>query len=107
MAPELLLTRALFAAALVLLLIGAVAGWAAPNAIKRLAGVALAMLGGILGLAALGAPNALLIAGAAVVFAHLALGAAVVVRLQEDYGAIEAPETDQADRQDDLPERAP
>jgi len=107
MAPELLLTRALFAAALVLLLIGAVAGWAAPNAIKRLAGVALAMLGAILGLAALGAPNALLIAAAAVAFAQLALGAAVVVRLQEDYGAIEAPETDQADRQDDLPERAP
>lgn len=107
MGPEILLTRAIFAAALVLLMCGAVAAWASNNAIKRLAGIALSMLGAILGLAALGAPNALLIAAACALFVQLAIGAAVTVRLQEDYGAIEAPETDQADRQDDMPGRAP
>lgn len=107
MAPEFFLVRALFAAALVLLLAGAVAAWASHNALKRLAGIALAMLGAILCLAALGAPNALLIAAAGAAFAQLAIGVAVSVRLQEGYGAIEAPEIDQADRQDDVPERSP
>lgn len=107
MAAELLLTRALFAAAVVLLLAGAVAGWTSHNALKRVAGIALAMLGALVSLAALGAPNALLVAAACALFAQLAIGAAVIVRLQEEYGAIEAPETDQADRQDDTPGRAP
>ena len=106
MAPEILLTRVLFAAALALLMCGAVAAWVSPNAIKRIAGLVVAMVGAVLALAALGAPSVLLIAGLAAVFAQAALGAAIIVRVQEDYGAVEAPETDQADRQDDAPGRA-
>lgn len=101
MGHDIFVTRLILAVAVGLLMTGAVSAWVSANAAKRLAGVALAGLGAWMALAAMGAPNALLIAGVAVAFAQLAVGVAVLVRVQEGYGAIEAPELDQADRQDD------
>lgn len=107
MTQEALTLRLLVAVAVALVAFGAVAAWVSGNAIKRLAGVSVAMAGAMLGAAALGAPSALLGGAAALVFAMLAAGVALVVRVQEGYGAIEAPELDQADAQDEAAERAP
>lgn len=105
MMAETILLRLVLAAACALLLCGAVSAWTSPNAVKRLAGIAAAICGALLAAAALGAASALLVAGAAVGVAMLALGAVLTVRLQETYGAIEAPELDQADSQDEEAER--
>jgi hypothetical protein len=104
MAPVWILAL-LLACAVVLLMIGAVTAWAGANAAKRLAGVVVALIGAVLGLGALGAPPALLIAGGALGFAHLALGLALLVRLQESYGGVESTEIDAADRAADAAER--
>jgi hypothetical protein len=101
MGGEMIVTRALVAAALVLLLCGVFTAWTASNAVKRLGALAVAMLGAVIGAAALGASSTLLIAGAAIGFAQLALGAAAVVRLQESYGDAEMREIDAADAHDD------
>lgn len=103
----LLVERALTAAAVVLLLAGAASAWTSANALKRLGGLVVAALGAIVALAALGAPQALLIAAAAALFAQIAVGAALLVRLQEDYGGVEIPEIDFADAQSEPPEPAP
>lgn len=91
------LTRVLFIAALVLVLMGAVAVLGSANAMKRVAGMVVAQIGALIALAALGSPEALLGAGALVVFAQTALGAALVVRLQEGYGETEIHGLDAAD----------
>lgn len=91
------------AAAVALLVLGAVTAWATANAAKRLAGVQLALLGACLGVAALGAPTTFVLTAIAVAVALLALGIAIIVRLQESYGAIEAPDIDAADRQQPEP----
>jgi len=100
MADEaLLLERLLAGGAIALLIAGAAAATLSPNAIKRLAGLTIAGLGALAALAALGAPGVTLTAGVAVLFAQLAVGVAIIVRLQESYGVIEAPEIDAADAQ--------
>ena len=80
---------------------GAVAAFASSNALKKIAAVLTALVGAALAAAMLGAPDGVLIAVAAVAFAYCALGVAVVVRLQEAYGSIEASELDAADEQDE------
>ena len=90
-----LIERLLAGGAVALLMIGAATALTSPNAIKRLAGLSIAMLGGLAALAALGAPQGAIVAGAAVLLAQLALGVAIVVRLHESYGGIETPDLDQ------------
>jgi len=105
MEPHLILTRALLAGAVVLLMVGVVAAWSSDHATKRVIGIVVALLGALVGLAALSAPSALLIAGVAVLFGHVAVGVALVVRLQEAYGGVEAPAIDAADAQSEPVER--
>lgn len=91
------LTRALFIAAAVLAIMGAVAALGSANALKRVAGIIVAQIGALIALASLGAPTLLLGAGALVCFAQVALGAALIVRLQEGYGETEMRGVDVAD----------
>jgi hypothetical protein len=86
---------------------GVFAAWVSANAVKRVAALTVALLGALLGAAALGAPSALLVGGAALGFAQLAVGASVAVRLQESYGAVETPDINAADGRDDAPGPAP
>ena len=67
------------------------------NAVKRIAGMVIAQSGATLGAIALGLPAAGATAMLAVMLAGLLIGAAIVVRLQEAYGSIEALEIDDAD----------
>lgn len=96
----------LVAAAVSLLMIGAAATLMSGNVIKRLAGLLVCGAGAIASLAALGAGDGALIVGVALLFVYAVLGVALVVRLQEGYGAIEAPEIDAADADNDTQERA-
>ncbi|QGZ95607.1 hypothetical protein [Terricaulis silvestris] len=90
--------------AFMLLLMGAVAAWTAPNATKRVAGVIVALIGAIIAMAALQAPPSWLIAGAAVALGYCVVGTTVVVRLQEAYGAAETSAIDAADDEGEPPE---
>lgn len=87
--------------AIALVVIGAMGALLLANAIKRIAALAIAGFGAIVALAAFGAPDGALVTGVAILFAQTVLGAAIVVRLQESYGAVEANEVDAADRDDD------
>lgn len=100
-AAPLLLEPVLAAGAIALVVIGATAALLLANAIKRIAGLVLAGFGATLALAALGAPDSALVAGVTLLFAQTVVGVAIVVRLQESYGAIEAPDVDSADRDGD------
>ena len=95
------LEPALAGGAIALVVIGAGAALVLGNAIKRLAGLMIAGFGAVLALGVLGAPNGALVAGVAILFAQAVVGVAIVVRLQESYGAIEADEIDGADREHD------
>ena len=103
---DLTLERSLVAASIVPVLIGAATAWRSANATKRLAGLLIASLGALLALAALRAPEAALIAGVAATFAQLLIGAALLVRLQEAYGGVEAADIDAADEASEPPEPA-
>lgn len=94
---EAILPRAAFAVAITLVLLGALAAWAASNAITRLAGVAIALLGAVCALAALGAPPSAQIAATAAALVYTLVGAAIVVLVQESYGSIETAALDAAD----------
>lgn len=96
---ELVAERLQFAASVALLMIGAVTAWASTNALKRVAGLMLALIGAILAMAVLGAPGFALLAGVAAAAASLLVGVALLVRLQESYGGVETPEFDLADDQ--------
>lgn len=100
-------TAAVLAGAVALAMIGAVTAWAGANALKRLTGMTIALIGAILALGAIGAPPALIVAGVVLAFAHLALGLALLVRLQEAYGGTETTDIDAADRKTEAAERAP
>jgi len=95
---------AMFALAGALTLAGVVVALSMANVAKKLAGLVVALLGACAAAAALGAPEAVLIAAAAAGFGYVSLGAALLVRLQEDYRSIEIVDIDRADREDDLPE---
>jgi hypothetical protein len=95
--PDANLARIIITAAVVLLAIGATAAWASNNATKRLAALLVAQIGALIAWAALGAPLVGLVAGIAMAFAQLAVGAAVLVRLQEAYGTVEVADLDAAD----------
>lgn len=97
----------LLVVAAALVMAGAAAAWTAPNAAKRIGALVVAFIGAVIGLAAAGAPNGALVAGVAAAFAYVAIGAAIIVRLQESYAAIDAPELDAADEQDEPAEPQP
>jgi hypothetical protein len=94
-ADAVLLERLIAGAAIVLAMAGAVTAFAASNAIKRLIGVAIAGFGAVTALA-LWVPAAVTPA-AAILFVYLAVGAALIVRVQEAYGSIETRDLDSAD----------
>ena len=97
MAPTLLVLRLALAASIVLLACGVALAWTSASFAKRVMGVMIALTGAIVALAALNAPQAMMIAGVAVLLAYAAIGAGVLVRLQEAYGAAEIAEIDSAD----------
>lgn len=89
------------ALALAVFAVGALTAWVSNNAVKRVVGVGVSLIAAMLVLAALGAPVGLIVAAAGLLLAVLALGAALVVRLQETYAGVEAHEFDAADRTDE------
>jgi hypothetical protein len=95
--------RLVAAGAIVLAMTGAAAALIGSNAVKRLVGLTLAGLGALVPLA-LWAPQAVT-AGAAILFVEIAIGAAIVVRLQESYGSSETREIDAADAASEPPDR--
>lgn len=97
---------ALAGAGLALVMIGAVAALLSGNAIKRVGGLLVSGFGAIASLAALGVGSGPIVAGVAVLLVHAVLGVTLVVRLQESYGSIEAPEIDAADADSETQERA-
>ncbi len=98
------LQLAVLAGALALLALGASMAFTSANVLKRLVGVAIAHVGALTGALGLEAPATLALGCVAALFATLTLGAAIVVRLQEDYGAVEGPEIDAADQYDEPPD---
>ena len=76
---------------------GVVMGLASSNTAKRVAGVALAMIGAMLVLVGVGAPEDIVVAGAILAFAYVAIGAGLLVRLHEAYGATDVGDIDQED----------
>ena len=93
--------RASLAIGVLLALAGAAVAWSSPNLTKRLVAICVSVIGAIVALAVLGAPQALLAAAAATGFAYAALGAALSVRAQESYDGVEAPDLDAADAADE------
>ncbi len=87
-----------FAAALFVFALGAVAAFTAGPALKRVLGLFIAETGAALAALALGAPQAFALAGVGVGVAALVIGAALVVRVQERYAAVEIDAVDAADR---------
>lgn len=97
MSVDPIIVRLLFAVAVVMLMLGAVTAWNSANVIKRVAGLVVAMLGALAALAAFDAPGELLVVAGAAAFAQLVIGVALIVRVQEAYGGVEAAEIDAAD----------
>lgn len=91
----------LLAVAFALVFGGAATALTGVNLVKRVAGVIAALTGAMLGLATLGASAAMLIAAVAVALAYCALGASLIVRFHESYGAIETEAIDDGDRKDE------
>lgn len=101
MSASLSVEPVLAAGAVALVVIGAMAALLMANAIKRVAGLLVAGFGASVALAALGAPDSALVVSIAVLLGQTVIGVAIVVRLQESYGSVEAPEIDAADRDGD------
>lgn len=99
-APALLLTVS-WSLAIALVGAGILGAFVAANIAKRLAGLLVALIGAIAALATIGAPDALLIGAVVVGFAQTALGAAILVRAQEEYGDTESTDIDSADLADE------
>jgi hypothetical protein len=90
--------------AVAVLLAGVTTALSAASVTKRLIGILLALLAALLAAAAVGAPTALVIGAAALMLTYGAIGAAVLVRVQETYGSSETHEIDAADAEVDTAE---
>lgn len=101
---DLILDRIELGASVALMMAGVVTGWTSENIAKRVVGGLIALSGAVLALAVLRMPAAMLMAGVGVAFATMLAGAALLVRAQESYGAIETPALDLADADNDTPE---
>ena len=104
MALDVSLARLVLSGAVFLLVAGGVTAWISVNVGKRLVGIVTAQIGAALALAALHAPSHAMIAGLVVAFVQVALGVALLVRLQESYGTTETVEIDVGDGQSEPPE---
>jgi hypothetical protein len=91
----------LMAAAFGLVFGGAASALAGANLVKRVSGVLAAFVGSMIGLSALGAEASAVVAAVAVAFAYCAVGASILVRLQESHGAIETSAIDGNDQADE------
>lgn len=92
---------AVLALAIALVAGGAVTAFASSNALKRVMAVLVALVGAALALGALGAPAIAVTAAVAIALGYVAVGVAVVVRIQEAYGAVEMRDLDAADEEDE------
>jgi len=97
MAPAFLLLRLGLAASIVLFTSGAALAWTSGSFGKRVAGVVIGFVGAIVGLSTLAVPQAALVAGVAALLVYAVAGVAVLIRLQEEYGATDVADIDQAD----------
>lgn len=102
-----LLAKVAIAASMALVVLSVVTLLTASNAGKRLAGAATVMLAAALAVAALRAPQIFVSAAVAVALAYAALGALILVRLQEAYGDTELPAIDAVDDDAEGSGRAP
>ncbi len=84
-------------AASALMMAGVITALVAANVAKRVVGALIGFFGAAVALAALGAPEGAVVAAIAMAFGYGALGVALLVRLQEGYGASETPAFDAAD----------
>jgi multisubunit Na+/H+ antiporter MnhC subunit len=87
------------AAAFVMFALGVVALFTAGGVGKRLMGLAVLGLSVVYALAALGAPPDLVLAAIIAAFCQTAFGVALMARIKEDYGSVEARDLDAADRE--------
>jgi multisubunit Na+/H+ antiporter MnhC subunit len=87
------------AVALALFAMGAAALLTASSVGKRIMALAAINAAALYALAAMGAPQGALIAASVAGFAQIGLGVALMVRLKEDYGAVEVSDLDLADAQ--------
>ncbi len=102
-----LLAKVAIAASMALVVLSVVTLLTASNAGKRLAGAAVVMLGAALAVSALRAPQIFVSAAVAVALAYAALGALILIRLQEAYGDTELPAIDAVDDDAEGSGRAP
>jgi hypothetical protein len=79
------------------LYVGAICAFASAHLVKRLLGVFMMGVGALIVLAALGASLGLALGVAAALAAWTMLGAAILIRLQEDYGGLEAADVETAE----------
>lgn len=99
MAAEVLALRLEVALSVALLAVGAVMALSSANVVKRVAGLLIAHLAALMALASLKLGGVVLMAALGVALAVLLLGVALLVRLQEAYGAVETLDLDTADSQ--------
>lgn len=106
MSASLLVDLVGLAAAAALLMGAAVVALTSNSLGRRLGALIVAHVAVVIGLAALGAPGGVLIAGVASGFVYCALGVSLLVRAQEMYGSAEIEEIDAADDQGERTERS-
>jgi hypothetical protein len=85
------------AIAAALLMAGVATAWSAANLMRRMMGVAIALIAAVVAASVLGAPDQVAIAATALAFVYLVAGVSVLVRLQEAYAASDTPDHDAAD----------
>lgn len=93
-APSGLLAGALFATGLLLVALAASLAFTASHWLKRVLGALMAQIAAILATVAIGAPAPLAAVGLGACFAAMLLGAALLVRLHEEYRTLEHAEID-------------
>lgn len=96
MSAAVLILRVDIALCVAMLMLGAVVALTSANVVKRVIGALIVNLAAVLAAGAL-TDGALLIVGVAVLAATLMIGCALLVRLQERYGGVEAFDQDVAD----------
>ena len=89
------------AVAIVLLGVAAAAIFSTANLMRRVIGLFIALLAGILAASALRADGGVIIAGVGIATAYAAISIALLVRVQEAYRSVEIDELDAADLSDE------
>jgi hypothetical protein len=84
-----------------LLMAGVATAWSSANLMRRMMGLAIALIAAVVAASVLGAPDQVAIAATALAFAYLVAGVSVLVRLHETYATSETPDLDAADDADE------